>query len=102
MPPPMPPPATPPAMPPAMPPPRASEWVAGGAGLPPWGTLIVQGATRGWMIFAIVWGSVLFASQNAVQSAFNHSNTNNTNIFGNTGNTGNGNSGTTGSTGNTP
>ncbi len=25
-----------------------------------WGTLIVAGAARGWMIFAIVWGSLLF------------------------------------------
>jgi hypothetical protein len=102
MPPPMPPPAVPPpAIPPAMPPPRAGERVAfgGGEDLPPWGTLIVQGATRGWMIFAIVWGSVLLVGQNAVQNAFHHNNTNNTNIFGNTGR---GNTGTSGSTGNTP
>ncbi len=51
------------------------------------------------MIFAIVWGSVLFVGQNAAQSAFRHNNTNNTNIVGNTGN---GSTGTTGSTGNTP
>jgi hypothetical protein len=96
-----------------MPPPSAGERIAFGGGeqLPPWGTLIVQGATRGWMIFAIVWGSVLFVGENAVQSAFNHHNTNNTNHTGNTGSTGNtggtgntgaGNRGTTGGTGNTP
>jgi hypothetical protein len=110
MPPPMPPPAMAPAVPPAMPPPSAGERVAFGGGeqLPPWGTLVVQGATRGWMIFAIVWGSILLVGGNAVQTAFNHHNTNNnTNIFGNTGSTGTGNSGagntgTTGGTGNTP
>jgi hypothetical protein len=110
MPAPMPPPTMAPAVPPAMPPPSAGERVAFGGGeqLPPWGTLVVQGATRGWMIFAIVWGSVLFVGGNAVQSAFNHHNTNNnTNILGNTGstgtgNTGAGNTGGTGGTGNTP
>lgn len=97
--PPMPPPIPPPAMPPPMPPPTVGERVMGGAELPSWATLVVQGASRGWMIFAIVWGSVLFVSQNAAQTAFNHSKTNNTNIIGNTGT---GSTGATGTTGNTP
>jgi hypothetical protein len=98
----------PPVWPPPMPPPNAWERLdpAGSEHLPPWGTLVVQGAARGWMIFAIVWGSILFVGQNAAQSAFNQSNTsntNNTNLFGNTGSSGNsGSTGTTGSTGNTP
>ncbi len=56
-----------PGGPPPMPPPteweRAAVPVAGsgsgsqGSG---WGTLIVAGAARGWMIFAIVWGSLIF------------------------------------------
>jgi hypothetical protein len=36
---------------------------------PPWGILVLQGAARAWMIFAIVWGSILFVGGNIVQSA---------------------------------
>ena len=32
--------------------------------LPPWGILILQGAARSWMIFAIVWGSIVFVGEN--------------------------------------
>ena len=58
----------PPVWPPPMPPP--SEWErsvpvadsgsGAGSGDGGWGTLIVAGAARGWMIFAIVWGSIVF------------------------------------------
>ena len=74
-PPPQPPPA-PPAYPPgAMPPPSSWERVSAvppGQALPPWGTLVLQGAARGWMIFAIVWGSILFVGQNVVQNIETH------------------------------
>ena len=70
-PPPQPPPA-PPAYPPgAMPPPSSWERISAmppGAALPPWGTLVLQGAARGWMIFAIVWGWILFVGQDVVQN----------------------------------
>jgi hypothetical protein len=66
----------PPAGPPPMPPP--SEWersvpvpdAAGsgaGTGDSGWGTLIVAGAARGWMIFAIVWGSIVFLVENVLR-----------------------------------
>jgi Domain of unknown function (DUF4389) len=63
------PPPPPPGAYPASPPP---------ATLPPWGTLIVQGAARGWMIFAIVWGSILFVGQNISYNASSSTNNNNT------------------------
>ena len=58
----------PPVGPPPMPPP--SEWersvpaaddagAGAGSGGSGWGTLIVAGAARGWMIFAIVWGAII-------------------------------------------
>jgi hypothetical protein len=99
----------PPVWPPPMPPPTSRERMSfsGGVDLPPWGTLVVAGAARGWMIFAIVWGSALYVGQSVIQRAVNHNTTtNNTSILGNTGNTGNtgnsGNSGNSGNTGNTP
>ena len=54
----------------AMPPP--SHWersvpTVPGAELPPWGRLVLQGAARGWMVFAIVWGAILFLGQNVAQ-----------------------------------
>ena len=54
----------------AMPPPSAWErsGVPVGEALPPWGTLVLEGAARGWMIFAIVWGSVIFVGQNVTQN----------------------------------
>ncbi len=74
-PPPQPPPA-PPAYPPgAMPPPSSWERISAmppGAALPSWGTLVLQGAARGWMIFAIVWGSILFVGQDVVQNLQAH------------------------------
>jgi hypothetical protein len=86
-PPPMPPPVPPPG-PPAygaasgggagsMPPPSPWErsFSQGGEVLPPWGTLVLQGAARGWMIFAIVWGAVVFVGQGAFRSHGNHHNT---------------------------
>jgi hypothetical protein len=89
-PPPAPPQWPPPAPPPAqdsvigrMPPP--SPWeravpVAGPASaqLPEWGTLVLAGAARGWMIFAIVWGSVFTAVQGPIQAAITRNNTSST------------------------
>jgi len=81
-----PPPMPPPSMPPpptglgAMPPP--SPWersVPSGPTAdetPSWGTLVLTGAARGWMIFAIVWGSIIFVGQSVAQSvARNHRHT---------------------------
>ena len=42
--------------------------------LPSWGILILQGAARSWMIFAIVWGSIVFIGENAFR---NHGHNNN-------------------------
>ncbi len=72
-----PPPMPPPAAPPpaglgAMPPPSSWERTAAapssGNETPSWGILVLTGAARGWMIFAIVWGSVLFLGQNITQN----------------------------------
>ena len=65
---------TPGAMPPPSPwertsPPPASEQ------LPSWGILVVQGAAKGWLIFAIVWGSLIVIGQNALQGHRNNNNT---------------------------
>ncbi len=64
-----------------MPPPSAWERVAppepGSEPLPPWGRLVLEGAARGWMIFAIVWGSVLFVIQDVSQNIGRHNNPNN-------------------------
>lgn len=67
-----------------MPPPSPWERVApppvSGTLLPPWGTLVLEGSARSWMIFAIVWGSVLLVAQGPVQAAVtgsgNNQNTN--------------------------
>ena len=77
-PPPMPPPLPPPPMPPpqagvgAMPPPSPWERVAPSLSAadqtPGWATLVLTGAARGWIIFAIVWGSILFLGQNVAQN----------------------------------
>jgi hypothetical protein len=84
-----------------MPPPGGWERAAPASGDPEGrGRLILQGAARGWMIFAIVWGSVVLVGESAVQRAFTNSNNNNPGIVGNTGNTGN--FGGTGNTGTTP
>ena len=37
---------------------------------PAWATLVLAGAARGWMIFAIVWGSIIFLGQNITQNVF--------------------------------
>ena len=42
--------------------------------LPPWGILVLQGAARAWMIFAIVWGSIIFVGQNAFRGVGNNNN----------------------------
>ena len=82
-----PPPQWPPPAPPppptsgigSMPPP--SPWeravpVAGASAEPPErGTLVLAGAARGWMIFAIVWGSVLTVAQGPIQAAITRHNT---------------------------
>ncbi len=63
----------------AMPPPTPWERTAVPSGvdpLPSWGILILQGAARSWMIFAIVWGSIVFIGENAFR---NHGHNNNTN-----------------------
>jgi Domain of unknown function (DUF4389) len=82
------PPAFPPAQPPppgaapgtpgAMPPPSSWERTSLPSSvepLPPWGILILQGAAKGWMIFAVVWGSIIFVGQNAFRGHGNHHNT---------------------------
>ena len=57
----------------AMPPPSSWERSAPSRRpLPPWGTLVLQGAARGWMIFAIVWGSILFVGQNISRTVEAH------------------------------
>jgi hypothetical protein len=56
-----------------MPPPSPWEQAAPAAGVPAGepgrGTLALTGAARGWMIFAIVWGSVLTVAQGPIQAA---------------------------------
>ena len=49
--------------------------------LPPWGILVLQGAARAWMIFAIVWGSIIFVGQNVVRGIGNNNNGNNHSMF---------------------
>jgi Domain of unknown function (DUF4389) len=62
---------TPPVYPPPMPPP--SDWERtvpapdSGSGGSRWGTLIVAGTARSWMIFAIVWGSIVFLFENVLR-----------------------------------
>ena len=43
--------------------------------------LVLEGAARGWMIFAIVWGSVLFVIQGVTQSGGRQHNSNNNSQF---------------------
>jgi len=81
-PPPQPAPPVPPAggAPGAMPPPSPWERTAIPSGvdpLPSWGILILQGAARSWMIFAIVWGSIVFIGENVFRGHGNHNNTTN-------------------------
>jgi hypothetical protein len=69
----------------AMPPPSSWERSAvpppQGGELPPWGTLVLEGAARGWMIFAIVWGSIVLVGQSITQSALGgNQNNNNTGV----------------------
>jgi Domain of unknown function (DUF4389) len=75
-PPPQPAPQPPPTSPPGgMPPPSPWERTAVPSqedALPPWGTLVLQGAARSWMIFAIVWGSIIFVGENAVRNIGHH------------------------------
>ena len=52
-----------------------------GGGLPEWGKLVLTGAARGWMIFAIVWGSILFGSQATIRNAVYSNNNNNMNMY---------------------
>jgi hypothetical protein len=64
-----------------MPAPSPGERAASpGGGLPDWARLVLTGAARGWMIFAIVWGSILFGSQGTIRNAVN-SNNNNMNMY---------------------
>jgi hypothetical protein len=44
--------------------------------LPPWGILVLRGAARSWMIFAIVWGSIVFIGENALRGGGHHNNNN--------------------------
>jgi len=57
-----------------MPPPSPWErsFATPGEVLPPWGTLVLKDAARGWMIFAIVWGAILLVGSNVAQSASRH------------------------------
>jgi hypothetical protein len=52
-----------------------------GGGLPEWARLVLTGAARGWMIFAIVWGSILFVVQGTTQDAVYSSGNNNQNMY---------------------
>ncbi len=70
-------PAPPTGPPAAMPPP--SQWErtslpSSVEPLPPWGILVLQGAARAWMIFAIVWGSIVFVGENAIRGSGNNNN----------------------------
>ncbi len=80
-PPPMPPPPPPPSGIGGMPPPSPWERVAPslptGEQTPAWATLVLAGAARGWMIFAIVWGSIVFLGQNVTQNVFTNHNQSN-------------------------
>jgi hypothetical protein len=67
-------------MPPPMPPPGGWERAAASGDQAGRGKLILQGAARGWMIFAIVWGSILFVIQGTTQNAA-FSNNNNPNMY---------------------
>ena len=70
-PPPMPPPPPPTglgAMPPPSPWERAVPSGPAADETPGWATLVLTGAARGWVIFAIVWGSILFVGQNVAQN----------------------------------
>jgi hypothetical protein len=69
-----------PGVPGAMPPPSSWERTSVPSGvepLPPWGVLILQGAARSWMIFAIVWGSIVFIGENVLRGHGHHDNTTN-------------------------
>ena len=65
-----------------MPAPPAGERAAPppGGRLPEWATLVLSGAARGWMIFAIVWGSILFVGQGTIRNAVSNNN-NNMNMY---------------------
>ena len=76
-------PAPPTGAPAPMPPPSQRERTSIPSSpdpLPPWGILVLQGAARAWMIFAIVWGSIIFVGQNVARSIGNN-NTNNHSMF---------------------
>lgn len=78
LPPPQPPPTGAQGPPGAMPPPSSWERTSTPSSvepLPPWGILILQGAAKGWMIFAVVWGSIVFIGVNALRNHGNHHNT---------------------------
>jgi hypothetical protein len=80
-----PPPSWPPPMPPgpagltSMPPPSPWERAAASppevGDRPGWAALVLSGAARGWIIFAIVWGSIVFLGQGAIQAAAFHNTT---------------------------
>jgi hypothetical protein len=64
-------------MPPPSPWERAAAAPPGAADRPGWATLVLMGAARGWIIFAIVWGSLLLVSNGVIQAvAINHTTTN--------------------------
>ncbi len=69
----------------ATPRPPIPSWQRGapapGRDLPQWATLVLTSAARGLMIFAIVWGSIVYVGQSAVQNAFSNNNTNNNMMF---------------------
>ena len=78
-----PPPPAPPSGFGAMPAPSPLERVAPppGGGLPDWARLVLTGSARGWMIFAIVWGSILFVGEGTIRNAVSNNNNNNMNMY---------------------
>ncbi len=77
-------PAPPTGAPAPMPPPSQRERTSIPSSLeplPPWGILVLQGAARAWMIFAIVWGSIIFVGQNVARGIGNNNNNNNHMMF---------------------
>ena len=61
-------------------PPPGERAAPPGGRLPERATLVLTGAARGWMIFAIVWGSILFVGQGTIRNAVSNNN-NNMNMY---------------------
>jgi hypothetical protein len=61
-------------MPPPSPWERAAPAPGGPADAPGPGTLVLTGAARGWIIFAIAWGAVLTVAEGPIQAAITNNN----------------------------